>query len=1681
MTDKSFSMSGAIKLSVPLDNPIKDAAKLADNLGRAQTSAEKLGKTGKSAIDRGTKGVTGQEHGGPGGGLNSKDYRTERSAGSGRGAKGREFSGLASEGGSVVAAYATIAATMFAVTAGFQAMSKAAEFEQLAAGLDLVGARAGVNLGAVTKGLKEITDGALSTAESMRVVASATAAGFSGDEINRLATVAKGASVALGRDMSDSLDRLTRGTIKLEPELLDELGIMTRLDEAVKTYALANNKAVSAMTNTERRQAFLNAVLAEGERKFGDIAEQVDINPYNKLSAAMRELGTEILGVVNGYLEPLVKLFTQIPQLGVVAGLSAITSALSKVTPSLTSIIQKSAGVKKGLEGIKGSVTEDIAHHEMLLSDLALEKETTKTITERRVIEADITRLRAQETAIGRKINAENRKRGSISIFQEEIKSKGRIGATGAFAGRELEAFTDAFDAGKGGGIVSGFKAAGSAAMTFGRVAASALGTITIYITLALTALKAAQAIWAWLNPPSELDKKIEASKKNIKELGERAEKTAEQVAKMLEPGKGQAGLAYDAITTSISAMNDEMQTFLRLEEQRAAAEKAFKKGTGGVKVSEAATPGVGKAPIKSAVVGEGVITEAEAYERIKNTLVKTGKLKDEQANQFITTMKLRNSALTEEERQTRLQSFFRQDELETKKLLLRASDEGLSIAERTTAWTLANLGVQQNALEIEARNNMLAEVRVATFKDLAEVTKDISKNAKELFPKDKKDPLKDLSVGYGEILKLVKDIKETSADGLDKAFNRGVATEIADQYSSMKDILIVLKAQNREVAFSKGFEESINTLQKARIDLIAAQKTGKAGLISAAGTLVDNAELEVAQQSKLNEQAWEQLQTELLILSATQSHITGLLEINKQKQKIAKMDGKTLKTILETANVLQNNMYAATGADFKVPEEASIEYRLELARVEQESAEKVAKIQKEVIQLESKQQALTLQNALAVSRSKGVGYSVGLPAMDDVARTFLTRNSDGALKSQKDMEDSISNIKDSSLQLYVIEAYRTALLEEQVSLGGDYLASQLAQLDAELASGDAKVGGLKAEKEGYQQIASIAMRAAIVRKKEIEAHGTINGLLQDRNNLLFPGVAIATEAANVLNQLQLPGLENEQKLLKNKLALEDALILKVSSGNDLDKKAKLEIYRQNRNATASELAAIDEKVKTIEEVNKSLESGLLFQREALALRIKELDAIKEVQSASATLRNSEVALSKSASERNAREQNRPLSEVENQLNRGEQGKAELLNALDARDMLIAEHALKMETIKLERDMTIDLYTVQMEVARAALQYYGKTEEQIATTLAPMGASLEKFKTSGDKQSALSDQAFGYLLKAADNGVATIANNYSDVLTTSVGSMFEALIGPGGKIDVDKLGIALEHILDGQSGGFRDEIKPTSAKDILETNISNLIGKAMKDSQETMQTAKAGFGMNMLGAGAEFQGLVAEAGKSHTDGIRGVLNDPELVGRLQATAKEMKYLNIQAEGLDNISTAIGEGFTTALQDIADGTSTVSQAFGNMAISILKAIQEMIIKMLVFKAIEAGMNMLVPGSGTLFAAVAPKADGGIMGYANGGIASRGLSGVVTEPTYLVGEGRQNEAVVPLPNGRSIPVQMQGSSGGTNNVSVNINMTDSGTQKSGGPDPNKLGQAIAAAVQRELVAQKAPGGILSKYGA
>jgi hypothetical protein len=100
---------------------------------------------------------------------------------------------------------------------------------------------------------------------------------------------------------------------------------------------------------------------------------------------------------------------------------------------------------------------------------------------------------------------------------------------------------------------------------------------------------------------------------------------------------------------------------------------------------------------------------------------------------------------------------------------------------------------------------------------------------------------------------------------------------------------------------------------------------------------------------------------------------------------------------------------------------------------------------------------------------------------------------------------------------------------------------------------------------------------------------------------------------------------------------------------------------------------------------------------------------------------------------------------------------------------------------------------------------------------------------------------------------------------------------------------------------------------------------------------------------------------------------------------------------------------------------------------------------------------------------------LQGYATGGVARGSTSGY---PATLHG----TEAVVPLPNGRAIPVDMKDSGATNNNIVVNISTDGQSSNKgSTGPDMDKLGGAVAAAVQVELQNQKRSGGILNPYGA
>jgi len=184
---------------------------------------------------------------------------------------GRSFAAQSQGLGGLVGIYAAAAANVFAITAAFTALNRAAQFGTIIQGTQNLAQAVGSTATEVVGSLKQITDGQLSIVEAATQANLALSAGFNVDQIEQLGGVALKASRALGRNLTDSFQRITRGAIKLEPELLDEIGIFTRIEPAVEAYANSINKSVSQLTQFERRQAFVNQVIKDGEAAFADI------------------------------------------------------------------------------------------------------------------------------------------------------------------------------------------------------------------------------------------------------------------------------------------------------------------------------------------------------------------------------------------------------------------------------------------------------------------------------------------------------------------------------------------------------------------------------------------------------------------------------------------------------------------------------------------------------------------------------------------------------------------------------------------------------------------------------------------------------------------------------------------------------------------------------------------------------------------------------------------------------------------------------------------------------------------------------------------------------------------------------------------------------------------------------------------------------------------------------------------------------------------------------------------------------------------------------------------------------------------------------------------------------------------------------------------------------------------
>lgn len=352
-----------IKIGLKIDANTKeataDAKKLNDQLKQAAETAKNIRVGGGQAAPtagpsyRAAKQPTGATtQGQPVGSQEVMQYGSLRGTAGATGASARDFANQAQGLSGLVRLYAIYAANIYAVGAAFGALSRAVDTANLTKGMEQLGAQSGVSLGTLSQGLVAATGYAINLREAMQATVKVTAAGLGASQVERLGKVATKASQALGVDINDAISRLSRGITKLEPELLDELGLFTKLDESTQRYARSVGKTAEQITDFEKRQAFANAVLAEGERKFG--ALQLDANPYNKLTAALSNLVQQGLEFTNKFLIPVIDLLSKSPT-ALIGALTAVGfTILKQAVPAITSL-------REGLQQKAGQASEAAA------------------------------------------------------------------------------------------------------------------------------------------------------------------------------------------------------------------------------------------------------------------------------------------------------------------------------------------------------------------------------------------------------------------------------------------------------------------------------------------------------------------------------------------------------------------------------------------------------------------------------------------------------------------------------------------------------------------------------------------------------------------------------------------------------------------------------------------------------------------------------------------------------------------------------------------------------------------------------------------------------------------------------------------------------------------------------------------------------------------------------------------------------------------------------------------------------------------------------------------------------------------------------------------------------------------------------------------------------------------------
>ena len=229
----------------------------------------------------------------------------------------REIQGITGSLGKMATRAAGAAAAFYAAKGLIQGMTdlarQASEVQRLERGFDNLGKQIGFNSQSFTK-LDKAVNGTMKQVDLMTKANNAMFLGIvkSDDEMAQLFDTAQRLGQALGLDTAQAIDSIVTGMGRQSKLMLDNLGIMIDTNKAYEDYALTLNTTASALTESQKKQAFNNAVLEESQRLVKGLGPEVLDTAVNfeQFSVAVNDLTLAIGERLAPTFAPLLKILT---------------------------------------------------------------------------------------------------------------------------------------------------------------------------------------------------------------------------------------------------------------------------------------------------------------------------------------------------------------------------------------------------------------------------------------------------------------------------------------------------------------------------------------------------------------------------------------------------------------------------------------------------------------------------------------------------------------------------------------------------------------------------------------------------------------------------------------------------------------------------------------------------------------------------------------------------------------------------------------------------------------------------------------------------------------------------------------------------------------------------------------------------------------------------------------------------------------------------------------------------------------------------------------------------------------------------------------------------------------------------------------------------------------------------